>query len=821
MRSVLVLAALSVLCAAPAMAAQPRQVIPLDGSWDIGQGAMDKAPESFTHKVPVPGLVDMATPAFAEVGIKSKLREAFWYRRTFRVEGPIPAAAVLKVHKAKFGTRVILNGTPLGDHIPCFTPGLFDAAKALRVGDNEVLIRVGAFRENVPRPIPSGWDYEKQKFIPGIYDSVELILTGSPHILRVQAASDIEKKSITVQAWIKPGEPAKAAKLQVTIREALTGKVAGQGQFEIPAAGDGPERTGQVPISIPNCHLWSPESPFLYELEVAGEADTLTTRFGMRTFSLDPTTGRAMLNGKPYFMRGSNVTLYRFFEDAERGDKPWRQEWVRRLHKAFRDMHWNSLRYCIGFPPEFWYRIADEEGVLIQDEFPIWNMSVKGGDFDANELAGEYTEWMQERWNHPSVVIWDACNETNSGEIAKAIKKVRGLDMSNRPWDNGWGPGGSGSDSWEQHPYHFCNANFKLANIAKDPGTMGWKPGRNPIIVNEYGWLWLNRDGTATTLTSKLYENLLGKDSTTEQRRHTYARYLAAETEFWRSHRACAGVLHFCGLGYSRPDGQTSDHWLDLEKLTWEPEFFKYVRDSFAPVGLMIDAWAEEYPAGKQHEFPVVVINDLYESCKAQVRFRILCNGSTVREKTQPVEVDALGKVKLTFATDIPAKTGKYQVEATLTRDGAEPVQSLRDFSVVTEEDRKAQMGIAVGKPAKASSNMAQSGASSPDAAVDGRADTRWSSEFSDPQWIAVDLGKPEKISRIVLDWENAFAKAYTIEVSLDGKAWKDVYRMADGKGGSEEIKFTPAEARWVRLTGTKRATQYGYSLWELKVFRD
>ena len=35
-------------------------------------------------------------------------------------------------------------------------------------------------------------------------------------------------------------------------------------------------------------------------------------------------------------------------------------------------MHWNALRYCIGFPPEMWYRIADEEGILIQDEFPIW-----------------------------------------------------------------------------------------------------------------------------------------------------------------------------------------------------------------------------------------------------------------------------------------------------------------------------------------------------------------------------------------------------------------------------------------------------------------
>jgi len=180
-----VLATLSVLCAGSALAGQLRRVIPLDGTWDIAEGSMDKAPDRFEHRVAVPGLVDMAKPAFAEMGVKSKRRAAFWYRRTFRVEGPIPAVTVLKVHKAKFGTRVILNGTPLGNHLPCFTPGLFDAAKALRTGDNEVLIRVGAFRDSVPKPIPAGWDYEKQKFLPGIYDSVELILTGSPHILRV------------------------------------------------------------------------------------------------------------------------------------------------------------------------------------------------------------------------------------------------------------------------------------------------------------------------------------------------------------------------------------------------------------------------------------------------------------------------------------------------------------------------------------------------------------------------------------------------------------------------------------------------------------
>ena len=148
------------------------------------------------------------------------------------------------------------------------------------------------------------------------------------------------------------------------------------------------------------------------------------------------------------------------------------------------------MRYCIGFPPEFWYRIADEEGILIQDEFPIWNIFPKSGDLGGAELARECTAWIQERWNHPSVVIWDAQNETTGPETGKAIRKVRALDLSNCPWDNGWSPPEDPSDALDLHPHHFLNPNFKLENIVRDPGTLGWTPGgRNPIIVNEYGWL--------------------------------------------------------------------------------------------------------------------------------------------------------------------------------------------------------------------------------------------------------------------------------------------------------------------------------------------
>ena len=91
-----------------------RTIVNLDGTWEIVQGSMDSAPETFEHKIPVPGLVDMAEPAFEEVGKKSEKRQAFWYRRTFEVDIPIPDVATLKIHKAKYGTKVFLNGSVVG-----------------------------------------------------------------------------------------------------------------------------------------------------------------------------------------------------------------------------------------------------------------------------------------------------------------------------------------------------------------------------------------------------------------------------------------------------------------------------------------------------------------------------------------------------------------------------------------------------------------------------------------------------------------------------------------------------------------------------------
>ncbi|MFD9855841.1 discoidin domain-containing protein [[Kitasatospora] papulosa] len=103
-------------------------------------------------------------------------------------------------------------------------------------------------------------------------------------------------------------------------------------------------------------------------------------------------------------------------------------------------------------------------------------------------------------------------------------------------------------------------------------------------------------------------------------------------------------------------------------------------------------------------------------------------------------------------------------------------------------------------------------------AAVDGNNGTRWSSAFSDPQWIKVDLGTAASVSQIVLRWEAAYSTAYRIEFSSDDTNWSTAYSTTTGPGGTQTLDVS-GTARYVRLTGTARATGYGHSLWEFQVF--
>ena len=103
-------------------------------------------------------------------------------------------------------------------------------------------------------------------------------------------------------------------------------------------------------------------------------------------------------------------------------------------------------------------------------------------------------------------------------------------------------------------------------------------------------------------------------------------------------------------------------------------------------------------------------------------------------------------------------------------------------------------------------------------AAVDGNTGTRWSSAFSDPQWLQVDLGAGHSISRVVLNWEAAYARAFQVQTSADGNSWTTISSTTTGTGGVQDLSVS-GSGRYVRMNGTQRATQYGYSLWEFQVY--
>jgi F5/8 type C domain len=124
---------------------------------------------------------------------------------------------------------------------------------------------------------------------------------------------------------------------------------------------------------------------------------------------------------------------------------------------------------------------------------------------------------------------------------------------------------------------------------------------------------------------------------------------------------------------------------------------------------------------------------------------------------------------------------------------------------------------ISQGKPATASST--ENAGTPASAAVDGNTGTRWSSAFSDPQWIQVDLGATATVTQVVLNWETAFGRSFQIQTAPAATGpFTTIFSTTTGTGGIQTIPVT-GSGRFVRMNGTVRATQFGYSLFEFQVF--
>jgi beta-galactosidase len=709
-----------------------RTTISLNGEWDFDQTEHAFPPRKYTRKIPVPGLVHLARPKISQYekffkkpdGVE--LVEQFnflerdytpmynWYKRKVFIDEKFKDEQLfLTIKKSQYVTRVFVNGHQVGSSMECYTPMDFNITSAVKYGsDNEILIQVGD-RAWLPSEAAGGTDKEKVHYLPGIWDDVFITATGKMRVDKILFLPSLAKGLVTVKTLVRSLYPPQmlygdkmkdSCKIEFCVKEKTTGQVVGKKVIEGEVKRD--NRTYfETSISLDNPKAWTPDSPFLYEGEVSVyDQDELVDRysvnFGMRDFSRK---GKFFtLNGDKFYLRGSNITLQRFFEDPDCQALAWDREWVKKLMVDLpKSIDWNAMRICVGIVPDFWYDLCDEYGIVLQNEWLYWQNH--GWD---EQVRKEYTNWVWSDGNHPSIVIWDAINENWDSYIGNTlIPELKELDPT-RIWDAGYMTSdqmGTNDEMDEPHPYcaltlmhsselndYFKNNPYNLGALHENwVGFSSILDAGVPQLVNEYGWIWLWRDGRPSKLTLNNYNYYLGENATPEQCRELQAYWLELETEWLRSERSVGGILAFCHL--TNNYGFTGDWFInDIKDLEPSPAF-RWFKHCFAPSAVFIDLADRRYTKhleplkpGSDLVFNLVGVNDLNKESSGKVLLKLLDEkGTIISTQEESIVIEPFGKRLQPCLLKLPSKAGGYLLIAEYHEEGAsKPVLSRRYLKV-------------------------------------------------------------------------------------------------------------------------------------------
>ena len=640
-----------------------RLTVSLDGTWAIGTQRVTGAwsvptavptEVDFINSIPVPGLWHSAA-----YDLGSYVGTMSWYKKTVVLEEAPTGQALLYVGSAQYGRHVYVNGELAGVYEYNYSHSYTDITKHLKKGENEIVIMLGAWSIQFSDPNTVAhvlYDGESCEDEPGITDSVELIFNAAPEVKSVQTNPDLDKGAVQVQVTLQNrSDSAVSSDVTITIYELGVFENGIPNQKEVKVAEYTQKavkvnRDGTTTFTVDAVTLsgwtkdkcWSPDSPFLYRIEIQTEGDTYTARFGMRTFDFDPVTKYARLNGEIFYLFGTNVAIERYFDDPLCGTTPWEEDWIRKLYSEYKDVNWTCFRTHLGHANSKWFDIADEMGIMIFDEYATW------GDNDGCTLTTimpEIYAWIDARAMHPSLIVFDAQNEAvNTAMTDEIIRLGREYDIQHRPWDNGWRAPVSETDPVECHPYIIGSqgiSGLNSMNVSKPIVTtanIGWTADgypNNPYILNEHGEYWINREGAAMSGTAATWNNAL-PGATNEERLVYYAELMAAQMEAFRTERAYVGLLFFCGLGSSFPSAQgiTSDilspDVSTAESLEIRPYTKELLKNAFADLGIVIDEYTEEVKRGEQLSLPIVLVNDTGKAITALPVTLKIMSGDTV-----------------------------------------------------------------------------------------------------------------------------------------------------------------------------------------------
>lgn len=666
---------------------QPRKKISLNGSWKLQPGEKESLPSKWDYRVQVPALVDCGEPKY-----NWQSYDYHWYRKTFRVdEFSQYQIAVLVIEQAMFGTEVWLNGKHIGGNIACYTSQEYICTDALSYRqENELIVRVGS-REKLPLDSAVGKDQERETFTPGVWGDVYINLSGNPRIKLVQVIPHIvshqAEVKITIENYLAPKKEVKIVgkilekKSKIKSSKIIASEVTVSANSNVSVT---------LLISIDYMHLWSPENPFLYEVEISIEdggklADQTFTTFGMREFKISGSD--FYLNGKRIFLRGGNIAFHRFLSDPDRKLLPWNPEWVKKILVDIPKAHnFNFFRNHLGQMYNRWYDIADEYGMLIQNEWQFWTTSGT-----KEQITKEFTQWLRDNCNHPSIIIWDPINESSDDVVQNEIvPKMKELDPT-RPWES--------VDYSEQHPYIYSLG--PVLNDSKFGFTVSLEEieySPTPSVVNEFLWWWLDKNFQPTSLTKDVIERWLG-DGYTQEELINHQSFLAQElVELFRRMHVRA-IQPFVYL--SNNDGPTGNWFVGNIKDTKPKPVLDTLKNAFSPFGLSLELWDRHFFINEERTIRLFIFNDTNEIQNGQISYGTTdVNGVWLWKKIEEVSVEVSSYIKHPIVIKMLTDPGTLYIRSELfTGDENIPIAISQKIAHVFDPPRaSAQLkGITVG----------------------------------------------------------------------------------------------------------------------------
>jgi hypothetical protein len=467
----------------------------LNGLWDyaVTPGADTAAPAAYDGKILVPYPIESALSGVRKAFLPE---QKLWYRRTFAVPaGWAGQRVLLHFGAVDYASTLWVNGKPVGEHLGGYDPFTIDITDALRPGiPQEIVLAVTdpsdkgdqAHGKQVLKP--GGCAYTATS---GIWQTVWLEPVPAEHIDRLKITADLSNIGVTATG----GASQTPAPVTVTVRDGDTVVATAQG-----VAG------GEIRLPVPAPKLWSPDHPFLYDLDVQLGQDRVSSYAGLRTIAVGKDAAgvpRLRLNGEPVFQCGPLDQgfwpdgIYTAPTDAAlRSDLDY-----------IKAIGFNLDRKHIKVEPDRWYYWADKLGILVWQDMP-------SGDLKTAEARKQWEletrRHITDLANHPSIVMWVLFNEAwgqhDTERLVQAVRTLdptRLIDESSGWYDHRWG------DVVDKHFYPgpgMPRLEENRASVTGEFGGLGYITPGHMWVANAWGYQSFTNTGQLTEEYLRLWQ---------------------------------------------------------------------------------------------------------------------------------------------------------------------------------------------------------------------------------------------------------------------------------------------------------------------------